>query len=62
VAEGLLSGEVPIHRMPRGMKTEEDRIKWMEDNKISVHKLPEEIIERFPEELELLDISKHFDL
>jgi len=28
------------------MKTEEDRIKWMEDQKISVHKLPEEIIER----------------
>jgi hypothetical protein len=49
VAEWLLNGEVPIHRLPRGMKTKEERIKWMEDHKISVHKLPEDVIERFPE-------------
>jgi transcriptional regulator with XRE-family HTH domain len=45
VAEWLLNGEVPIHRMPRGLKTEEERIAWMRQNKISVRKVPEEIPE-----------------
>jgi len=40
--ERLLDGEVPIHRMPRDLKTVEERVKWMHDHKISVHKVPEE--------------------
>jgi transcriptional regulator with XRE-family HTH domain len=54
LAEWLLNGEVPLHRMP---KREEHPIEWMRQNKISVHKLPEEVIERFPEEPELRHIS-----
>lgn len=49
IAEWLLNGEVPLHRMP---KREERPIEWMRQNKISVHKLPEDVIERFPEERE----------
>jgi transcriptional regulator with XRE-family HTH domain len=42
VAGWLLNGEVPIHRMPRDLKTVAERIKWMEQNKITVSKVPEE--------------------
>jgi transcriptional regulator with XRE-family HTH domain len=49
LAEWLLNGEVPLHRMP---KREEHPIEWMRQNKIAVHKLPEDVIERFPEERE----------
>ena len=42
VAGWLLNGEVPIHRIPRDLKTVPERVKWMGQNKISVHKVPEE--------------------
>jgi transcriptional regulator with XRE-family HTH domain len=42
VASWLLNGEVPIHHMPRELKTVAERIKWMEENKIPVRKVPEE--------------------
>ncbi len=50
VAEWLLRGEVPIHQIPRGLTKVEDRIEWMRTHRISPHKLPEEVVERFPEE------------
>ena len=52
VADWLLRGEVPIHRMPRGLKTVAERVEWMGQNKISVHKVTEQIPEGFPGDLE----------
>jgi transcriptional regulator with XRE-family HTH domain len=45
VAEWLLNGEVPIHRIPRGKTVD---IEWMRHNKISVRKVPEEVPGEFP--------------
>jgi transcriptional regulator with XRE-family HTH domain len=52
VADWLLKGEVPIHRMPRrGLKTVTERVEWMRNNKISIDKVTEKIPERFPGDL-----------
>lgn len=48
VAEWILNGEVPIHRMPRGLKKIAERIEWISRNKISVHKISEQIPEEIP--------------
>jgi len=50
-ADWLLKGEVPIHRMPRGLKTVAQRVEWMGENKVSIHKITEKIPERFPGDL-----------
>jgi transcriptional regulator with XRE-family HTH domain len=52
VADWLLKGEVPIHRMPRGLKTVAERVEWIGLNKISIHKVTEQIPEGFPGDLE----------
>jgi transcriptional regulator with XRE-family HTH domain len=51
VADWLIKGEVPIHRMPRGLKTVAERVEWMGQNKISIHKVTEQIPEGFPGDL-----------
>jgi len=51
VADWLLKGEVPIHRMPRDLKTVAERVEWMGQNKISIHKVTEQIPEGFPGDL-----------
>lgn len=50
VTSWLLNGEVPIHRMPRGFETDEERIEWIGQNRTSVNKIPEQILEEFPED------------
>lgn len=57
LAQWLLNGEVPIHRMPRGLKTIDERIEWMRQNKISVRKVPEEIPTEFPGDLDAVAIN-----
>ena len=41
-AEWLLTGQVPIHRMPRGLKTNVERLAWVRQNRTPVHKVSEE--------------------
>jgi hypothetical protein len=53
VADWLLNGEVPIHKIPRGLKTVEERIEQIRQNKISVSRVREEIIEEFPGDLDI---------
>jgi hypothetical protein len=57
VADWLLKGEVPIHRMPRGLKSVAERVEWMSQNKISIHKVTEQIAEGFPGDLEPIKID-----
>ena len=52
VANWLLKGEVPIHRMPRGLKTVAERVEWIGQNRISIQKVTEQIPEGFPGDLE----------
>jgi hypothetical protein len=52
IADWLLKGEVLIHRMPRGLKNVEERVEWIRQNKISIHKVTEQIPEEFPGDLE----------
>jgi transcriptional regulator with XRE-family HTH domain len=52
VADWLLKGEVPIHRMPRGLKTVAERVEWMGQNKISIRKVTEQPPEGFPGDLQ----------
>jgi len=54
LAESLLKGEVPIHRMPRNLLRRDavaERLKWMHDNKISVRSFEEPAPEELREPL-----------
>jgi transcriptional regulator with XRE-family HTH domain len=52
VADWLLNGEVPIHKIPRGLKTVEERVERIRQNKIPVSRVREEIPEEFPGDLD----------
>jgi hypothetical protein len=36
IANWILNGEIPIHRMPRALKTAAERLEWMRQNRIQV--------------------------
>jgi transcriptional regulator with XRE-family HTH domain len=52
VADWLLSGEVPIHRIPKGLKSVNDRKDWMRENRIAVRKVDETVPEAYPGDLD----------
>jgi transcriptional regulator with XRE-family HTH domain len=52
IAEWLLNGEVPIHRMPRGMKSVEERTEWMRQHRSgAVHKATDQVTDGYPGDL-----------
>lgn len=57
IADWLLNGQIPIHRMPRGLTTA-GRREWMVQNKVSVSKVPEEVPDGYPgdEHEKILDL------
>lgn len=61
VADWLLNGEIPIHKIPRGLKSIEERVERIRQNKISVSRISEEIPEQFPGDLDLDPIDLDLD-
>ena len=45
VAKWILAGEVPIHRMPRGLDSDEARLEWMRANRLSPRPIRERLAE-----------------
>jgi transcriptional regulator with XRE-family HTH domain len=62
LAGWLLHGEVPIHRIPKGLKSIDERKDWMRENRIDVRKVDETVPEAYPGDLDFSDLVIDLDL